>query len=123
MAISAGRVRVPLRRLLSLTTFFLVLASVGILAPRLTHAQAASRPLHSHLNAFGDGWQCDRGYGEAEGLCIPIRVPPHAYLDAMGDEWECNHGYRRQGGSCVEIDVPPHAHLADISLGQGWDCD
>ena len=49
----------------------LILLLVVALWPGLAAAQgdAAEPPLNSHMKRYGGGWECDRGYREANEAC------------------------------------------------------
>jgi hypothetical protein len=62
-------------------------------------------PPHAYLNAFGDYWDCMRGYRELDQRCFPITVPAHGHLTdlAFGKGWECDPGYHDTGDACVAV--------------------
>ena len=102
---------------------FLVFLSSLVLGSTAGPAErdAVEVPPNAHLDRFGPGWECDRGYRKSGDTCVAVEVPPNAYLDSYGHDWKCNRGYRKTGDSCVAVEVPVNAHL-DFSR-RGWVCD
>jgi hypothetical protein len=90
---------------------------------------AATAPQDSHPKSYGHGWECDRGYREAAGACVAVKIPANGHLVdySYGHGWECDRGYREAGEAgqaCVAIKVPANAHSADSFYGRsGWECD
>jgi hypothetical protein len=84
-----------LKRLaLSVPVLALGVCSVTVAAPT-----PSPWPPHAHIVARG--WECDRGYEERSGLCLPIEVPQHAHLTARGHDWQCDKGFRLLEETCV----------------------
>jgi len=82
---------------------------------------SVAMPEHASANRYGSGWECDRGYREANGACIAVKVPADAYATnaSYGPGWECNWGYREVDETCAAIKVPPNAYLTNASYGSG----
>ena len=108
---------------LSLVTYlFLGLAAALAIGAGFAGAEGETpeRPANSHPRPYGSGWECDRGYAEADRACAAVQVPLHAFLDSDGDGWECIRGYREVEGTCEAVQVPPNARL-DFT-GHRWEC-
>ena len=84
-----------------------------------THSLAQT-PENAKKTSAGRGWECDRGYRQANNLCVKVDVPVNGRLDYTGHKWECNRGYRRNGQNCDEIRLPDNASLD--YMGNGWTC-
>jgi hypothetical protein len=101
--------------------FSWILASAS---PGLTFAQgsAVDVPENASVKQYTSGWECDRGYREANGACARVAVPANALLTSTsyGRGWECERGHRMVDEACVAIEVPEYAHLD--SMGSRWKC-
>ena len=84
----------------------------------------AEIPENASAKQYGSGWVCDRGYREASGACIAVKVPVDAYAtdSSYGRAWECNWGFRRVNETCMVIKVPPNAYLNSYGSDR-WTCD
>lgn len=85
-------------------------------------AKTASRsnPPNSRVDAYGSGWECNKGYREDKGGCVKVVLPPNAYLArrSYGRGWSCNWGYREDNDACKSVVVPKNASLD--SSGTRW---
>jgi hypothetical protein len=86
-----------------------------------TATSLAQIPENAKKASSGRGWQCDRGYRQANNVCVKVEVPTNGRLDYTGSGWQCNRGYRRNGQACDEIKLPDNASL-DFT-GNGWTCN
>ena len=75
----------------------------------VAQGDAAETPLNSHVKRYGSGWECDRGYLQADGVCTLVEIPPNAFLSSNGRNWECDRGYAQDKRSCVAVKLPAHA--------------
>ena len=57
-------------------------------------SQEIKVPTNAHIQSFGNGWVCNRGYKRNNDRCTAIKLPLNAYLTARGDAWECHRGYK-----------------------------
>lgn len=82
----------------------------------------ATLPANATSKTYGTGWDCDRGYREADGDCDSIRIPENAIATktSYGRGWVCRWGYRETKETCVAVEVPANAHLN--ASGVSWDC-
>src|SRR6266481_9066156 len=78
-------------------------------------------PANAHLDIYGSGWDCNRGFARYGSACVAVQIPANAHLDIYGSGWDCNRGFAHSGTGCVAVGVPANAHL-DI-YGSGWDCN
>ena len=80
-------------------------------------------PENGYLNAFGDRFDCERGYRKTPDSCEVINLPANAYLSegGYGRGWKCERGFAQDENRCNAFTVPANAHI-DYS-GNGWDCD
>ncbi len=81
---------------------------------------SADVPPHAHLKVFAAGWECDEGFYQQEGMCLPVVVPEHGRLNILRNGWECESGYARSGDLCRIMRIPDHAQLDPF--GKGWNC-
>jgi len=77
------------------------LVIVLLIIPRLL--LAGDLPSNSHLNIYGTGWDCDRGYYKSGQQCIKIIVPENANIDIYGSGCACNKGYKKSKNACVPM--------------------
>ena len=93
--------------------------------PSVVFAQSSSVgiPENASAKSYGSGWQCDRGYREADGVCGAIEVPAHAYAfdTSYGRGWECGRGYQEHNETCTAVAVPQNAYLN--ASGDSWECN
>ena len=82
-------------------------------------------PENARAKSYGSGWECERGYREANGACAAIGVPANAYLTntSYGSGWECGRGYREDNGACAAVRVPANAYPTNTRSGNGWKCE
>jgi hypothetical protein len=40
--------------------------------------RSGDMPENASPNHYGSGWECDRGYREADGICNVVKVPANA---------------------------------------------
>jgi hypothetical protein len=117
---------IKMRRLYVLPMYPLI--SITLLAAVPSHVFARDPlveiPEHASAKRYGGGWECDRGYREANGICMAVKVPADAYATnaSYGPGWECNWGYGKVDETCVAIEVPPNAYL-NASGSARWTCD
>ncbi|EHE7897586.1 hypothetical protein J0V14_004404 [Vibrio parahaemolyticus] len=78
-------------------------------------------PENAHVDIYGTGWDCDRGYRKSGSQCLKVNVPANAHIDVYGSGWDCDRGYRKSGSQCLKVNIPANAHI-DV-YGSGWDCD
>lgn len=80
-------------------------------------------PDNARKKSYGDGWECVRGYKEANGACTKTVIPKNAFAtgSSYGRSWECRRGYQASGESCAQIAVPANGYLN--SYGDGWRCN
>lgn len=105
---------------LHIITNKLLLTIMLLVIAQIAKAQS-SVPENAHINVFGNGWECNRGYRAVSGKCEPVQIPTNAHIDVFGHGWECDRGYRAFGRKCQVVAVPPNAHI-DV-FGHGWECD
>ena len=98
-----------------------VLAVVFLFVMPSFGASQERMPANAHKNILGTGWECNRGFAQRGGECVPVRVPPNAELDVFGHDWQCRRGYAQVAGACSPVQIPANAHL-DV-FGHGWECD
>ena len=53
----------------------------------------------SWVSTAATGWDCERGYTEADGSCVRVAVPANGYLRDDGGDWECERGFRKAAES------------------------
>ncbi len=101
---------------------FLICLSI---VPSTTVAQPGGGeiPKNAHSKSYGGSWECDRGYREADGRCVAVKMPPNAYPTraSFGRGWNCKRGFRAVGAGCVAITVPANAFLNPH--GDRWECE
>ncbi|MDH3579400.1 MAG: hypothetical protein OEM91_02080, partial [Hyphomicrobiales bacterium] len=108
-------------------TYIFSLLFIALLAitPSVVAAQSipVGMPENARAKTYGGGWECERGFREANGTCATVKVPANAYLTdtSYGRAWECERGFREVSEACAAIKVPSHAYLD--SAGDGWKCD
>jgi hypothetical protein len=81
----------------------------------------AQTPENAKKTGTDRGWECDRGYRQANNLCVKVDVPTNGRLDYTGHKWECNRGFRRNGQTCDQIRLPDNASFN--YTGNGWTCN
>ena len=115
----AGRLSRATFRLSLILFAQLLLASGYVLAG----GAAVEIPEHASATRYGEGWVCDRGYRQSNGVCAFATLPANAYATdlAFGRGWECRRGYLERDDSCVAIRVPPNAYLSP-ARGDEWKC-
>ena len=96
-----------------LITFF-------IFIPYPSFGQQDQQPKNAHLNYWGTGWECDRGYVAQGNECVPVSIPENAQLDYFGHGWECKRGYYWNRNQCLSVELPENAELD--YFGHGWQC-
>ena len=103
----------------------LFIFTILVFAPGGVLAKSASvmLPANAHVQQYGNGWECNRGYESDAKTCVTIKVPSHAYLNASGLGWECNRGFQKIDQTCAAIKVPKNGYLSDSSSRPGWKCD
>ena len=107
--------------------FFCCLLLTALLAMAFGESKVntANQPVPKNATArtYGGGWECNRGFQEADGTCIAIRVPANAYASgsSYGRGWECGRGYEEVDKRCVAVTIPPNAFLS--SFGDKWECN
>lgn len=89
--------------------------------PAQESRRSSGIPANSHLDVYGTGWDCNRGFRKAGNECVEVKMPPNSHIDVYGSGWDCDRGYRKVGNGCVKVNVPLNAHI-DV-YGSGWDCD
>ena len=117
---------IKIRRTYALSIFPLLYLALLAAVPDQAFGQdrSAGIPEHASAKRYGGGWECDRGYREANGVCMAVKVPADAYATdvSYGAGWECNRGYGKVDETCVSIEVPPNAYL-NASGSARWTCD
>lgn len=89
--------------------------------PAQESRRSSGIPANAHLDVYGTGWDCNRGFRKAGNECVEVKMPPNAHIDVYGSGWDCDRGYSKVGNGCVKVNVPLNAHI-DV-YGSGWDCD
>jgi len=64
---------------------------------------AVDIPPNAHLNIFGTGWECDRGYSRSGQGCKKIILPQNAHINVFGNDWECDQGYKKSYSKCIPM--------------------
>jgi len=64
---------------------------------------AENIPENAYPNAFGTGWECDRGYYRSGQEFKKVIVPQNAHINIMGNGWECDRGYKKLSNACVRM--------------------
>ncbi len=82
---------------------------------------AGTAPANAHMQRYGAGWDCDRGFRERTNSCAPLEIPQEGHAGRSGNDWECNRGYQQHDETCVAIEVPSNGYLD--SPGRDWDCE
>jgi hypothetical protein len=106
---------------------FTWLLFIGLVAalPGIAAAQTASIdiPENARNKSFGSGWECERGFREADGACRAVEIPANAFATntTYGRGWECGRGYNDVRGTCEAMAVPAQGYLT--SSGDRWECD
>ena len=76
----------------------------------------AGTPANATANAYGSGWQCDRGFRNVDGTCLAVTVPANAFLTgSYGSGWACSHGYKQDNDACDPLVVPANAYISAAS--------
>ena len=83
--------------------------------------RSSGMPANAHVDVYGTGWDCNRGFRKSGNECVEVKIPLNANIDVYGSGWDCDRGYRKVGNECVPVKVPENAHI-DV-YGSGWDCD
>jgi|JTFP01.1.fsa_nt_gb hypothetical protein len=83
--------------------------------------RSSGMPANAHVDVYGTGWDCNRGFRKSGNECVEVKMPLNAHIDVYGSGWDCDRGYRKVGNQCVKVNVPVNAHI-DV-YGSGWDCD
>jgi hypothetical protein len=78
-------------------------------------------PENAHLNLYGNGWDCDRGFARSEARCAIVQIPRNGELDFTGHSWKCLRGYERDGNVCRPFTIPENAVMR--LDGNGWICN
>lgn len=78
-------------------------AGKGAIAAKETAPKKPAIPKNSHLDYFGNDWECARGFRRQADECSAVQVPANAKLDFLGNDWECKRGFRRNWNECVPI--------------------
>ena len=107
-----------------LVAFALMAISASGLFVGTAHGQGAAGPFpeNAHAEAYGTGWECNRGFFEKDGACAPIQLPANAYLTSLayGRGWDCKRGFREIHSTCNALEIPANAFLN--AAGNGWEC-
>ncbi len=98
---------------------------IVIFLPIIAHGQTI--PKNAHKVAYGNGWECNRGYYKVNynsTSCTKVVIPENASLNFRGNDWECNRGYYKKyynSTGCTKVEVPANASLN--FRGNDWECD
>lgn len=81
----------------------LILISLLAAAPSVVLAQSTpvALPANAKAVAYGDGWECERGYRAVDDACVAVTLPDNAHLTNIGDNWVCNRPYEKDEGRCI----------------------
>lgn len=92
-----------------LSSLSIVVATLFWGWPQSSNAQII--PQNAHVEKYGLGWECNRGYREVKGKCQEVRVPKYGYATGRSFDqgWDCLRGYIRNEERCVLVKVPAHA--------------
>lgn len=117
---------ITMRRPHSMSIQLLIFLALLVAVPGhvLALGRSVEMPKNASATRYGSGWECDRGYREAKGACIAVKVPANAYPTdtPYGRAWECRRGYQETDEACVAIKVPSNAYL-NATARDGWTCD
>ena len=110
LAGSVGARRHVVRHLIFLLTF---------LSPLTIYA--AEIPENAHVNLYGNGWECIRGYRKSGGKCEEVVLPQYAKINVYGNGWQCKRVYAPSSNQCIKFSVPENASISPG--GNSWNCN
>jgi len=74
---------------------FLILGSNFALAQQI--------PENAHKNAYGNRWDCNRGYYKSGGSCHQVIIPKNGKLNFLGNRWDCEKGFKKSSNRCIPM--------------------
>ena len=96
-----------------------ILLAISLLLTSLI--SLAELPPNATPSAYGNGWQCQKGYAKSSNQCNKVVLPVNAELNYSGNGWQCQKGFAKSSNQCNKVVLPVNAQLNYV--GSGWECN